>query len=263
MSQVPYETAKYQKDGNIGIVFLNRPNSLNALNKQLFEEIESIFDEIVKDPEVKAVIITGQGDKAFAAGADIEELRHLTPLEARDFAMVAYRTQEKISNLPKPTIAALNGYTLGGGCELAMCCDMRIASEKARLGQPEINLGIIPGGGGTQRLARLAGIAKAKELVFTGRVIGAEEALQIGLVNKVVQSSELMDEAVKLAREVAGKSAPAIYLAKAAINRGYNMSLYEGLNYEIECFAECFASEDHREGINAFLEKRKPQYKGK
>jgi enoyl-CoA hydratase len=260
MSGIQGLTVKYQKDESVGIVTLNRPEVLNALNKAVFEELGFVFDKIARDEDVKAVILTGVG-KAFAAGADIEAMKDLSPLEARQFALAACKTQEKISALPKPTIAAINGYALGGGCELAMCCDLRIASENARLGQPEINLGIIPGGGGTQRLARLVGLAKAKELVFTGKMIDAQEACQIGLVNKVVQPSELMAEAIKLARDLASKSAPALSLAKAALDHGYGISLEAALGYEIECFAQCFATEDHREGMSAFLAKRAPEYK--
>ncbi|MDA8124923.1 MAG: enoyl-CoA hydratase-related protein [Deltaproteobacteria bacterium] len=255
------ETVRYRPEYPLAWVELNRPQALNALNKEVFVTLGRIMDEIAADDQVKAVILTGSGEKAFAAGADVEEMKSLSALEAGQFALVAHEAQEKLSNLPKATIAALNGFTLGGGCELALCCDIRIASEKARLGQPEINLGIIPGGGGTQRLARLVGIAKAKELIFTGRIMAAPEALALGLVNMVVKPEELREAAKKLALEIAGKSAPALALAKRSIAEGAELPLSGALHYEIECFAQCFATEDHREGITAFLEKRAPVYR--
>jgi enoyl-CoA hydratase len=255
------ETVQYRTEYPLAWVELNRTHALNALNKGVFETLGKIMDEISRDDNIKAVIITGNGEKAFAAGADVEELKPLDTIAARNFALAAYKTQEKLSGLSKATIAALNGFTLGGGCELAMCCDIRIASEKARLGQPEIHLGIIPGGGGTQRLSRLVGVAKAKELIFTGRIISAQEAFQIGLVNMVVKPEELLDKAKKLALEIAGKSSPAIMLAKRSIDEGFEMNLGGALHYEIECFAQCFSTEDHREGIRAFLEKRAPIFR--
>ncbi len=260
-----YNVVEFRKKDGVALVTLNRAEHLNALNRLVFVELEMVFDEIALDPEVKAVVLTGSGNKAFVAGADVAELKNFTALEAREFALVAYGTQEKICNLPKPTVAALNGYTLGGGCELAMCCDLRIAAENARLGQPEINLGIIPGGGGTQRLARLVGVSRAKELIFTGKIILAQQAMEWGLVNRVVPLDQLMEESLKLARELAGKSAPALAmaLAKSAIDRGVDMDLTSALHYEIDSFACCFATEDHIEGISAFLEKRRPQYKGR
>jgi enoyl-CoA hydratase len=255
------ESVQYRTEYPLAWVELHRPQALNALNKEVFETLGRILDQIAADDHVRAVILTGSGEKAFAAGADVEELNSLNTIAAGDFALAAYATQEKLSGLPKATIAALNGFTLGGGCELAMCCDLRIASEKARLGQPEINLGIIPGGGGTQRLSRLVGIAKAKELIFTGRIISAQEALNLGLVNMIVKPEELLDTAKKLALEIAGKSGPAIALAKRSIDEGVEMSLCGALHYEIECFAQCFSTEDHQEGIGAFLEKRAPGFR--
>lgn len=255
------EMVRHRTEYPLAWIELHRPQALNALNKEVFETLGRIMDEIASDDQVKAVILTGSGDKAFAAGADVEELKQLNTIEAGNFALVANATQNKLSRLPKATIAALNGFTLGGGCELAMCCDIRIASERAKLGQPEINLGIIPGGGGTQRLSRLVGIAKAKELIFTGRIISAEEALQIGLVNRVVKPEELLDTAKKLALEIAAKSGPAVALAKRSIDEGSEMNLGGALHYEIECFAQCFSTEDHREGIGAFLEKRAPLFR--
>jgi enoyl-CoA hydratase len=250
------DTVHYRTEYPLAWMELHRPSALNALNKEVFETIGKIVDEIAGDDQVRVVILTGSGEKAFAAGADAGELKQLNTIEAGNFALVANAAQKKLSDLPKATIAALNGFTLGGGCELAMCCDIRIASEKAKLGQPEINLGIIPGGGGTQRLARLVGTAKAKELIFTGRIISAQEALQIGLVNMIVKPGELLATAKQLALEMAGKSGPAIMLAKRAIDEGLEMNLGGALHYEIECFAQCFSTEDHHEGITAFLGKR-------
>lgn len=256
MAEPLAETVRYRPEYPLAWVELNRPQALNALNQEVFVTLGGILDEIARDDRVRAVILTGTGEKAFAAGADVEELSALTPLGARAFALAAKATQDRLSGLAKVTIAALNGFTLGGGCELAMCCDIRIASEKARLGQPEIHLGIIPGGGGTQRLARLVGAARAKELILTGRIVTAQEALALGLVNRVVKPEELLEEARKLALEIAGKSSPAAALAKRSIDGGSGMGLDEALHYEIECFAQCFATEDHREGIGAFLAKR-------
>jgi enoyl-CoA hydratase len=255
-----YEEVKFQKEDGVAVVTLHRPEVLNALNSRVFQRLREIFEALAYDGEVKVVVLTGAGDKAFAAGADIAELERLSPLEAREFALTAYRAQETIANLSRPTIAAINGYALGGGCELAMCCDLRIAATTAKLGQPEIGLGIIPGGGGTQRLARLIGVARAKELVFTGKVISATEALAMGLVNQVVPPEELMPTVMKLARDLAAKSGPALALAKRAIDQGCNLGLPAGLHYEIECFANCFATADHQEGIRAFLEKRRPHF---
>lgn len=253
----------YQVNDNLAVVTLFRPQNLNALNRQMFIELGAVFGEIEMEDKIRAVILTGSGSKAFAAGADIGELQYLSAAGARDFARAANRVQEQIASLFKPTIAAINGYALGGGCELAMCCDLRVASENARLGQPEINLGIIPGGGGTQRLARLVGVSRAKELVFTGKTIPARIALEWGLVNQVVPPEKLMETAFKLAGEMAAKSSLALAFAKSAIDRGSSIDLNSALHYEIECFTGCFATEDHSEGLKAFLEKRQPRYKNR
>jgi len=257
-----YRTILYEKENGIGVVCINRPQALNALNSGVFSELYQVFSEISTDNKVKVVIITGAGDKAFVAGTDITEMKSRSSLEIKDFAMAVRKANEAIYNLGKPVIAAINGFALGGGLELAMVCDLRICSESARFGQPEINLGIIPGGGGTQRLTRLVGMTKAKELLFTGDIIDAQTALDIGLVNKVVPKGKLMDEAKALAQKLLGKGAVALRLVKGAINSGANMDLNSALDFEAECFATCFSTEDQKEGMNAFIEKRKPKFQG-
>jgi enoyl-CoA hydratase len=213
-----------------------------------------------KEVTPKVVILTGAGDRAFVAGTDITEMENLSSFEAREFASLARKAIDRVENLDRPVIAAINGFALGGGCELSMACDLRIASERAKLGQPEINLGIIPGSGGTQRLPRLVGSPKAKQLIFTGELVDARTALDIGLVDMVVPHDQLMDETKKLAFTIASKSRVALALAKSAIDRGLNMDLQTALNYEIECFAQCFATKDQKEGMKAFLEKREANF---
>jgi len=258
-----YETIIVEYEISTAIIKINRPNELNALNRKVFEELGAVFDEIQKKVAPKVVIITGIGDRAFAAGTDITDMKNLTSFESRIFATLAGKTINKIENLDRPVIAAINGFALGGGCELAMACDIRIASEKAKLGQPEINLGIIPGSGGTQRLPRLVGPSKAKQLIFTGELIDAKTALDIGLVDRVAPHDQLMEETKKLASIIANKSKIALEMAKSSINRGLEVDLRTALNYEIECFAQCFASDDQKEGMRAFLEKRKANFTDK
>jgi len=245
------------------MVTINRPQAMNALNDLAYAELYLLFQEIEKDNEVKVVIITGSGEKSFAAGTDITNMANLSVEEARRFSASLKRTCDVIWNLQKPVIAAVNGYALGGGVELAMCADMIIASDNAKFGQPEINLGIIPGSGGTQRLQRLIGINRAKELIYTGAIIDARTALGIGLVNKVVPAADLMIEAKALAAKLLEKSSVMLKLAKSAINDGADVDLNTGINIEIECFAQCFATEDQKESMKAFLEKRKPVIKNK
>ena len=259
----PYEMIKWNIEKGIALVVINRPEALNALNSQVFTELGKIFIELEKDDRVRVIILTGEGEKAFAAGSDVTEMKQYSVMEAREFAMLAYRTQGRIEDFPKPVIAAVNGFALGGGCELAMACDIRIASSNAKFGQPEINLGIIPGGGGTQRLARLIGLGRAKELVYLGGIIDAQRAYEIGLVNKVVPPEKLIEEARKLASKIASKSRPTLMLAKEALNCGFNLDLDNALKFEIKCFASCFGTEDHHEGIVAFIGKRKPSFKDK
>lgn len=258
-----YRFLSYGKEEGIGIVTINRPESLNALNGDVYTELYELFQQIENDPEVRVVIITGSGEKAFVAGSDIAEMQPQNSIEIRGFVDKARKASDRIYTLSKPVIAAINGFALGGGCELAMCCDLRVASENAKFGQPEINLGIIPGAGGTQRLTRLVGMTRAKELIYTGSVIDANVAFTMGLVNKVVPPNNLMDEAKVLARKMLGKSSVALSLAKEAINGGSGASLSSGLDLEGQCFALCFATEDQKEGMAAFMEKRKPEFKGK
>lgn len=258
-----FKNILYEEDNGIGIVTINRPQALNALNEEAYLELSQIFKEIEEDPSVRVVIITGSGDKSFVAGTDVTSMTSLSAVEARGFATSLKKTYDAIWNLNKPVIAAVNGFALGGGCELAMSADLIIASESAKFAQPEINLGIIPGSGGTQRLSRLVGISKAKEMVFTGRMIDAHTALDIGLVNKVVPSANLMNEARDMARKILSKSSAILALAKIAINNGANVDLDTALGIEIQCFSQCFATEDQKEGMNAFLAKRKPNFKNK
>ena len=240
----------------IATVTVNRPKVLNALDEATLKELDQAFSALEADPQVKVVILTGAGEKAFVAGGDIAAMQPLGPVAARAFAVMAQAVLGRIEHSPKPVIAAINGFALGGGCELAMACDLRIASETARLGQPEINLGIIPGWAGTQRLPRLVGKGRAKELLFTGEMIDAREAWRIGLVNRVVPAAELMNVVRELAGKIAGKGQVALSLAKEAVDRGLEMDLARANACEADLFGLCFATEDQKEGMLAFLEKR-------
>jgi enoyl-CoA hydratase len=257
-----YKIIKYSIDeAGIALVILNRPQALNALNLEMFSELDSLFDELKRNRQVRVVILTGEGDKAFAAGTDVNMMKGLHPSEVSERGLLVNRALGKIENFPYPVIAAVNGLALGGGCELAMACDIRIASTSAKFGQPEITLGIIPGGGGTQRLPRLIGISRAKELVYTGDIIDARRAWEIGLVNKVVPPEELLNEARQLAAKIAAKSLPILSLAKTAISAGCDEDLIKGLQFEMKCFTACFKTEDQQEGMQAFTERRKPVFK--
>ncbi len=250
----------FKKERNIGILSINRPDALNALNSIVLDELNEAIDVINNDEDVHVIILTGEG-RAFVAGADIGEMKNMNPIEARAFAEKGLSLFRKIELLEKPVIAAINGFALGGGCELSMSCDIRIASEKAKFGQPEVGLGITPGFAGTQRLSRLVGIGRAKELIFTCDIISAEEAYRIGLVNKVVPGQELMTSAIEMANKILSKSQLAIRYANAAINRGIETDLDTGMAIEKDLFGLCFATEDQKEGMGAFLEKRTPNYK--
>lgn len=252
-----------EMDGDIAVVSINRPAALNALNDAVVNELNACFDELEKDSRVKVIILTGSGEKAFVSGADIGELSLLDCIGGVKTARKGQLLLFKIENLEKPVIAAVNGFALGGGCELAMACDIRIASENAKLGQPEVNLGIIPGYGGTQRLQRLVGKGKAKELIFTGDIIPASEAYRIGLVDKVVPQVELIKSAKEMARKIAEKGPVAIRLAKKSINFGAEVDLWSGCDFEAQQFGIIATTEDKVEGTKAFLEKRKPEFKGK
>jgi len=253
----------YEKSEGIAIITINRPDALNALNAETIDEILQCLDDIAKDDNVRAVILTGAGPKAFCAGADIKAMKGMTALDARKLSQMGYKLCKAIENLEKPVIAAINGYALGGGLEVAMACDLRIASEKARMGQTEINIGLIPGWGGTQRLPRLVGKTLAKEMVFTGKMIDAQTAYQRGLVNKVVPPEQLMDAAKEMAKELASKAPVALKLSKMLINYGLETDLDTALVLEREAFGVVASTEDLQEGVSAFLEKRKPVFKGK
>ena len=255
-----YENLLLKREGNIGILSINRPDELNALNSKVLEELDRAIDNISMDEEIYVLIITGEG-RAFVAGADISEMKDKNSMEARDFAEMGLSVFRKIELMEKPVIAAVNGFALGGGCELAMCCDIRVSSDKAKFGQPEVGLGITPGFGGTQRLSRLVGIGIAKELIFTAKIIRSDEALKIGLVNEVVPASELMEVALKLANDIASKGQLAIRYAKSAINRGIETDIETAMEIEKNLFALCFATEDQKEAMAAFLEKRDVDYK--
>lgn len=248
-----------EKNEGICTVKINNPQTLNSLNSEVLAELEYSFDQIREDNEIQIVVLTGEG-KAFVAGADISYMSKLNPAEAKKFSEDGSRLFRKIETLNKVVIAAVNGYALGGGCELAMACDIRIASIKAKFGQPEVGLGIIPGFSGTQRLARLIGIGRAKELIFTGLHIDAEEAYRVGLVNKVTDKDNLMEETYKMVDKIKSNSRIALNYAKESINRGTETDIETGISYESNMFGLCFASEDQNEGMTAFLEKRHPNF---
>lgn len=250
------------EDG-ISLLTVDRPKALNALNYETLEEINWVINSIRNDEDVKVVIITGGGEKAFVAGADIAEMKNMTSIEAKRFAEFGQHVFRKIELLKRPVIAAVNGFALGGGLELAMSCDIRIASKNAKFGQPEVGLGIIPGFAGTQRLSRLVGASKAKELIYTADMISADEALKIGLVSKVADAAELLNEAYGIAKKIMAKGALAVRLAKECINRGIETDIETGMAFEAEAFAVCFSTNDQKEGMSAFLEKRAPKFEGK
>ena len=258
-----YTNLLLEQNGAVAILTINRPKALNALNSDTLSELSTVLDELGRDSSVKVVVLTGSGQKAFIAGADISEMKDFNPLEGRLFAQLGQATFRKLELLRQPVIAAINGFALGGGCELAMACDIRLASENAKFGQPEVTLGLTAGFGGTQRLPRLVGTGLASELLFTGDIIDAQEAYRIGLVNNVYSLDTLMEEALKLAKKIAARAPAAVQLSKSSIQRGINMDLDSGQAYEADAFGLTFSTTDQTEGCTAFVERRKPVFEGR
>jgi enoyl-CoA hydratase len=257
-----FEHVSIDRDDAVAVLTINRPKVLNALSAQTLDELRQAVLALRHDPSVRSIVVTGAGEKAFVAGADIGELAQQSPVAGRDHAVRGQHVFDLIENLGKPTIAAINGFALGGGCELAMACTLRIAADSARLGQPEINLGLIPGYGGTQRLARLIGPGPALDLLLTGRQIAADEALRLGLVNRVVAAADLLPEVRKLAALLASKAPVALRCIIDAVNKGLQMPLTQAQGLEAVLFGLVFSTDDMREGTRAFLEKRQPEFKG-
>jgi enoyl-CoA hydratase/carnithine racemase len=253
----------YEKKGAIAYVMVNRPKVLNALNTPTWTDINAAFEAAKADSSVRGVILTGAGDKAFIAGADISELAHVDAYEAEESSRFGQGVLDFIENLGKPVIAAINGFALGGGCETAMACTIRIAAEHARFGQPEVKLGLVPGGGGTQRLPRLVGKGRALQLILTGETISAQEAYRIGLVNEVVPAADLLARAEVILKQIAANAPIAVKFSLQAVNKGLETSQAEGLVLEASYFGICAATEDKKEGTSAFLEKRAPQFQGR
>ncbi|MBE5035114.1 enoyl-CoA hydratase-related protein [Gallibacter intestinalis] len=257
-----FETIKYETKDGIVLITVNRPQALNALNPQVLDELYKAFEQFEADENADVAILTGEG-RAFVAGADIVAMSTMSTLEGRNLGIKGHKLMNYMENIEKPIIAAVNGFALGGGCELAMACDIRVASSKAKFGQPEVGLGIIPGFGGTQRLPRLVGRGMAKYLIFTADTIDAQEALRIGLVEKVVEPDALMDEVCGIAKKISAKAQLAIGLAKSAINDGYNLDMKIASKIEIESFGQLFSTEDQKEGMSAFLNKTNAAFKKK
>jgi len=258
-----YKYLLLEKEDGIGILYINRPDAMNALNTGVLEEIIQAVGEISRDNEIQVLIITGAGDKSFVAGADIKEMHGLTAVEGREFGYIGQAAFRAIEKLEKPVIAAVNGFALGGGCELAMAADIRLASEKAKFGQPEVGLGITPGFGGTQRLPRLVGEGRAMELILTANTINAEEAYRIGLVNHIYPAADLLDEARKMARKIMSNAPLAVKYAKSAVNKGLQTDIDTGMAIEADLFGICFSTEDQKAGMGAFLNKEKASFKAK
>ena len=263
MSSPRLENLLYEKKGPIAYVTLNRPKVLNALNQATWDDLRTAFEDARDDAAVRGVILTGAGDKAFIAGADISELAHVTAVEAEESSTFGQAVLNLIENLGKPVIAAVNGFALGGGCETAMVCTIRVASENAKFGQPEVKLGLIPGGGGTQRLPRLVGKGRALQLILSGETISAQEAYRIGLVNEIVPATDLITRAEAILKQIAANAPIAVKFALEATNKGMETSQSEGLLLEASYFGLCAATEDKKEGTSAFLEKRVPQFHGR
>jgi enoyl-CoA hydratase/3-hydroxyacyl-CoA dehydrogenase len=258
-----YEAIKVEREENTLWITLNRPHRLNAFNEVLLEELADMLDTAEKDPSVKCVVITGEGDRAFSAGADITMFPKATPVKAEEFSRIGQKVFGKIEEMPKPVVASINGFALGGGLELALACDFRITAEHAELGSPEIGMGLIPGWGGTQRLVRIVGLAKAKEMVMLGGKLKAEEALKAGLVNKVVHFDKLRDEVRDLAKKLSDGPPIALKYAKYALNFGTQVPLDMGLRLESSLMGLSFSTEDLKEGVEAFMSRRKAEFKGK
>jgi enoyl-CoA hydratase len=256
------KTIEYGKEGRIGIITLNRPERMNVIGQQFLNDLDAALKDIEMDDDLGALVITGAGN-IFAAGADIKEIRSLDGVvSAHKFVARVQHSFNRVEELEKPVIAAVNGLALGGGCELALVCDIRVAAETASFGLPEIKLGVLPGAGGTQRLPRLVGVGRAKELLYSGESIDAQEAFRIGLVNKVVAADSLRETALEMAGRLAARAPVALRLIKSAVNRGINMELQSALAYESRCFEMLFTTRDQKEGMQAFVEKRKPEFEG-
>src|SRR5882724_780079 len=262
-TELSLETGSYAKKGAIAYVTLNRPKVLNALSKKTWEDLKAAFEDAQDDGAVRGVILTGAGDKAFIAGADISELAHIAAFEAQQSSRFGQGVLNLIENLGKPVIAAVNGFALGGGCETAMACTIRLASENAKFGQPEVKLGVLPGGGGTQRLPRLIGKGRALQLILSGGMISAQEAYRIGLVNEVVPGAELITRAEAVLQEIFSNAPLAVKFSLEAVNKGLETSQAEGLALEASFFGLCAGTEDKKEGTQAFLQKRAPQFQGR
>jgi len=258
-----YENLQYEKKDAIAYITFNRPKVLNALNRKTVEELQQVLLDAKNDSSIRVLILTGSGEKAFVAGADINELAQQTPVNGKEFSIFGQSVLHLLETIGKPSICAINGFALGGGCELALCCSIRLASKTAKLGQPEVKLGILPGYGGSQRLARLCGKGTAHELCLTGEMITAEEAQRIGLVNRIYEPAELLPATEAMARKIVEKAPLAVKYCMEAIERGSEMPLEEGLFLEATLFGLCCATEDMREGTKAFLEKRAAQFQGK
>ncbi|MBK9294131.1 MAG: enoyl-CoA hydratase/isomerase family protein [Oligoflexia bacterium] len=256
------ENIIYEKIELVGVLQVNRPKALNALNVQTIIDFEKALDKIEQDRELRCLVITGSGDKAFVAGADIVEMSKMTSIQAKEFSQKGQGIFRRLEILRIPVIAAVNGYALGGGCELACACDFIYASEKAKFGQPEVALGLMPGFGGTQRLARFVGLANARELIYTGRQINAQEALRIGLVNKVCEPEKLMNEVLECAKIISKQAPLAVAASKEAINDGFDVAIDKGLGFEVDLFSDLFESEDVKIGTKAFIEKTPAKFIG-
>jgi len=251
-----------EKENKVGVLRINRPEAMNSLNTKVLEELLMAVEQVKNDQDIFVLVITGEG-KAFVAGADISEMSTMDPVQARSFAEAGLKVFREIESMEKPVVAAVNGFALGGGCELAMACDIRIASTKAKFGQPEVGLGVTPGFGGTVRLSRLVGPAKAKELIYSGNIIKADEALGIGLVNSVSEPEELMGAAMEMANKISSNAQLAVRYSKQSINRSFETDVETAMEIERNLFGLCFSTEDQKEGMKAFGEKRKPDFKVK